>query len=294
MAKASGVHLVDPSPKTIFEANSFGTGVLIQEAIKKGAKDIFLGIGGSATHDLGTGILRSLGVKFYDDKGNILESPQELFRLDSIDFSSLENLPQDLHITFLCDVNNKLLGENGAAYTYAKQKGAETKALIEKCEELSKVFYKYFQENLGIEIGNRAGDGAAGGLPSIIRVLINAELKSGASFIFDIANIDSLISKVSIVITGEGSFDQQSYYGKGPGLLLERAKLEDIYSIALCGKISPQVYRESNRNISFFSINNSSESLSEAIINTKNNLYVCSKNILSVLKLGLKQKKQLN
>jgi len=267
---------------------------LIRKAIEKGARDIFLGIGGSATHDLGTGILRSLGVKFLDENDKELKTPSQLLKLKKIDHSSLDTLPDNLKITFLCDVNNKLLGKNGAAYTYAKQKGAETQYLIQKCEELSNIFYNYFNEEKNIEIGNKPGDGAAGGLPSIIRVLIHSELKSGANFTFDIAGIDQILNKVQLVITGEGSFDKQSFFGKGPGLLLDKARKLNKYSIVLCGKISPDVYIKDQQNVSFLSINNSSEEIKIAIKNTDRNLYSSAKSVLKVLKLGLKYQKQLN
>lgn len=294
MAKASGVHLIDPSPKTIFEATSFGTGVLIQEAIEKGSKEIFLGIGGSATHDLGTGILRALGVKFYNKNKEELRTPEELFDLDSINYSNLDNLPKDLKITFLCDVNNKLLGDNGAAYTYARQKGANSEKLIAKCEKLSELFYSFFKTNYNIEIGNEAGDGAAGGLPSIIRVLLDAKLKSGASFLCDIVNLENVIKDVDLVVTGEGAFDSQSFFGKGPGYLINKAREVDAYTLVLSGKIEPEVYENQGDIISFLSINNSLENLDQALRYTERNLYNTTINALSLYKAGLKTKEAAN
>lgn len=291
MAKASGLHLIDPSPKTVFKATSYGTGVLILKAINKGAKDIFLGIGGSATHDLGTGILRAIGVKFYNKDKDELKTPEELFNLDSIDYSSLESLPKDFKITFLCDVSNRLLGFDGAAYTYAKQKGATTDKLVEKCESLSEMFYKHFKKNYNKEIGNQDGDGAAGGLPSIIRVLTNAELKSGASFLYDIVNLDQMMREVSLVITGEGAFDSQSYFGKGPGYLIDKAKEADKHTLVLSGKIESEVYEKELKDISFLSINNSLEDLDSAIKYTERNLFYTTKNILNLYKAGLKNKR---
>lgn len=290
MARASGVHLIDPSPKTIFEATSFGTGVLIRKAIEKGFKEIFLGIGGSATHDLGTGILRALGVKFYNKNKEELKTPEELFSLNSIDYSKLDNLPKDLRITFLCDVNNKLLGDKGAAYTYAKQKGANSEKLIAKCESLSELFYNHFKANYDIEIGNKAGDGAAGGLPSIIRVLMNAELMSGASFLFDIVNLEDTLREFNLVITGEGAFDSQSFFGKGPGYLIDRARKVNAFTLVLSGKVDSEVFKNQDNNISFFSINNSLESIEQALKNTEINLYNTAKNALSLYKAGLKTK----
>jgi len=294
MAKASGLHLIEASLKTLFKATSYGTGVLILKAIDKGAKDIFLGIGGSATHDLGTGILRALGVKFYNKDKEELETPEELFYLDSIDYSSLDNLPKDLKITFLCDVNNRLLGSNGAAYTYAEQKGAVTEGLIKKCEKLSEILFKHFKRNYNIEIGNKDGDGAAGGLPSIIRVLINAELRSGASFLYDIVNLDNIMEEVSLVITGEGAFDSQSYFGKGPGYLIGKAKEFNKHTLVLSGKIESEVYEKELKNISFLSINNSLESIDKAIKYTERNLFYTTKNTLNLYKAGLKTKEAAN
>lgn len=291
MAKASGIHLINPTPKTISKATTYGTGVLLRKVMQMGSRDIFLGIGGSATHDVGTGILRALGVKFYNNENEELFTPTDFFELDRVDFSALECLPKDLKIVFLCDVNNKLLGPTGSAYTYAPQKGAVNKELVDKCEELSQVFFTHFRD-LGYEIGNQPGDGAAGGLPSIIRVLINSEMKTGVSFLNNLVDLDHIIKNVDLIITGEGKFDEQSFYGKGPGYIIDRARKYNKHVLVLSGLFSREVFHASKENTtSFISINNSLESIEEALENTETNLYQTSKNSLALFLAGFKNKK---
>jgi len=220
MALASGLHLLLPDEYNVLQATSYGTGLLIKEAISKGCKHIYLGLGGSATHDLGTGILQALGVVFLDTDYNVLHTPEELINFKYIDDSGIKELSDDIKFTLLCDVNNPLLGPLGAANVFAPQKGAKSEKLILSCEELSKRFASYFNERHMI-VGDKPGDGAAGGIPALLRVFCNAEIASGVLFTADISELPSKLAKSDLVITGEGSFDEQSFYGKGPGTIID-------------------------------------------------------------------------
>lgn len=223
MAQTSGVHLIKPSPKTLGKANTYGVGLVLMEALRLGAEEIYIGIGGSATHDLGTGVLRACGVKFLDKNSKQLKTPNELKRFTSIDFSEMSPLFDSVKLKILCDVDNTLLGLQGAAYVYARQKGAFTDFHIEKCEDLSRRFVEYFAEH-NIQIGGLPGDGAAGGFASILRHFTNTEMLSGMDFLEQLSNIKEKIEAVDLIITGEGRFDKQSYYGKGPGYIVREAE----------------------------------------------------------------------
>ena len=220
MASASGLHLIDLDDRDIHRATTYGTGLLINSALERGCKTIYLGIGGSATHDLGTGILRALGVRFLDKNGQELTEPREMVQVATIDTSQLNPLTREVEFIILCDVNNPLLGKTGAAYTFGPQKGAHTQVDLTRCEGLSEIFTEYFKAR-GIMIGLEPGDGAAGGIPALLRPLLNAKVRSGADFTAEIARLEEQIAAADLVITGEGQFDEQSFYGKGPGTVIE-------------------------------------------------------------------------
>jgi glycerate kinase len=282
MALASGIDLIKVSENTILESTTYGTGLLVLEAIRVGARTINLGIGGSATHDLGTGILRALGVRFLDKYNNELRSPNELLNLHKVDDSALISLPNDLKINFLCDVNNTLLGKDGAAEVYAPQKGAFNRALIDKCEELSKTIVSYYKNN-GINIGDKESDGAAGGLPSIIRVLLNTSVKPGINLISEVYDLEEVLKNVDLILTGEGSFDKQSYYGKGPGYIINKGTENNIPVVVLTGNIDVDTISEDN--IFFFQINKKIDTIDTLIRSTKANLFETAYNVLKLCKL---------
>lgn len=268
MAGASGMALLKPEEQNCFHTTTLGTGEVILDAIKKGAKTIILGIGGSATNDCGIGMANALGYKFEDKNGVELKTIGK--NLSKIQHINTDDVIEDLNnIDFkvACDVTNALYGEQGAAYIYGPQKGAsenEIKQLDEGLKNISHVFIKQFGKN----IQNIKGAGAAGGMGAGAMVFLNAELKSGIDLIKGLIGFDERIQGANWIITGEGKLDNQTLSGKTIQGVLTSAKKHQIPLAALCGSVSL-----SNENAKKLGI-----SYSDAVINQAKNLDDAMKN----------------
>ncbi|MDD8048875.1 MAG: glycerate kinase [Thomasclavelia sp.] len=229
MATINGITLVDN--KNIQSYNTYGTGQLIVDALNKGYKEIYLAIGGSATNDGGIGMASALGIKFLDINNNELPPiPINLKKIKSIDYSRLNSKIKNTKIIVMCDVNNPLLGKNGASYVYAKQKGASDKDIKELDEGLSHLA-KVINNNQELT----PGAGAAGGLGYGLLSFVGASLKPGIETVMDITDFDNHVKDCDLVITGEGRLDIQSLNGKVPIGVSKEASKYGIKTIAIVG-----------------------------------------------------------
>jgi glycerate 2-kinase len=237
MADASGLRLLKKDELNPMQASSFGTGELIKAALNKGVSRVIIAMGGSATVDGGCGILSALGITFLDVAGKPLKAiPEELINVCKIDTSSLDERIYDTGIVILCDVENKLLGPQGAAAVFGPQKGASPAdvKLLEK-----------FLENLVAATVAQAGrnmdriryGGAAGGASAGLYAWLGAKLVNGIGYFLSLTNFDETLSRANLVITGEGSIDRQTLNGKGPYGVAVKAKEKGIKVIGLAGKI---------------------------------------------------------
>lgn len=212
VALASGITIEKENDALL--SSSFGTGQLIKNAIDDGAKNIIIGLGGSATTDGGTGCLSALGVKFSDAKGKELEPcGEKLSEIQSIDISGIDKRLGDVRITVLCDVKNPLYGKNGSAYIFAPQKGADeaqTELLDKGLEHLSELCKKLFQK----DYSSFEGAGAAGGLGFALKAFCNGEFRSGIDYVLDLCDFEKEAKEADMIITGEGRLDSQSLMGK--------------------------------------------------------------------------------
>lgn len=235
MASASGLPLIKTDERNVLNSNTYGTGELILDAIKNGAKKIYLGIGGSATNDLGIGCLAALGVNFLDaDKKTIDPIPANFKKIVEIDTSTLTKEVLDTEFVIMCDVKNPLLGNDGATYIYGKQKGITEKDMPEFEEGMAHIC-KVIEDKTKVTISNREGCGAAGGLGAGLLAFTNASIQSGVDTILEILEFNEKLSGSNLVITGEGRMDNQSAFGKvafGVGSL---CKANNIPCIALVG-----------------------------------------------------------
>jgi glycerate kinase len=232
MANASGMKLLAREDLNPMKTSSFGTGQLIVKAIKTGAKKIFLGIGGSATVDGGMGMMEAMGVKFYNQNNEILiGSGSNLLHIKSIDTKNLIKF-QDIEINIICDVDNPLLGINGAANVFAPQKGASPEMVV-KLENGLANFENIIKTYSGIETAGIAGCGAAGGIPIGLVAFMNAVIMEGSEYVLDLLSFDKHVKWADIVITGEGKFDSQSLCNKAPFAVAKRAKKygKPVYAI---------------------------------------------------------------
>ena len=234
MAEASGLALLSDAKRNPTKTSTMGVGEMILDAIDRGAKTIHLGIGGSATNDAGIGMLAALGYRFLDREGRPLKPTGGVLAfVASIDNSQVDSRVDRTNFHVMCDVNNRLLGKNGATYTYGKQKGADGE-MQAKLEEGMKHFYKVVRK-MKPEAKDFPGAGAAGGLGYACKVFLNSEMVSGIENILSLNRFDELLTDVDYVVTGEGRIDGQSIRGKCVSGVLAHAKRKGTPVIAIVG-----------------------------------------------------------
>ncbi|MDW2799284.1 glycerate kinase [Clostridium boliviensis] len=235
MAKASGLPMVPSEKRNPLYTTTYGTGELIKAALDEGYRNIAIAIGGSATNDGGMGAMTALGVKFLDKEGNQLTGyGKDLGSVDRIDISGLHPAVKETEFTVMCDVMNPLTGQNGATYTFGKQKGG-TPEVLKRLETDMKSYAGKLLELTGIDVDQIKGTGAAGGLGAALNVFLNANMKSGIETVLDLIQFDSLLEGVDLVVTGEGRMDWQSAFGKVPSGIGMRCKKRRIPAVAIVG-----------------------------------------------------------
>lgn len=211
LAACSGVALLKSEERNPMITSSYGTGIQIQEAIQKGAKQIILGIGGSATNDGGMGILSAMGFLFLDGEGNSLEpSGQSLGLIQKI--MSPVVLPA-VNFEIACDVNNPLYGPEGAAIVFSEQKGA-TVQQAQLLDDGLKHFAAVIQRETGKDVSGFPGTGAAGGIAAGLMAYLPVKIIEGTKLVLKASNIENRLHDADIIITGEGKIDRQSFRGK--------------------------------------------------------------------------------
>ena len=237
MASASGLPLVPEEQRNPWETTSYGTGEMIRDALDRGLRDISIAIGGSATNDGGMGCARALGVRFLDKTGKELSGcGKDLARVHRIDMSGLDTRVRECVFTVMCDVTNPLCGEQGATYTFGKQKGG-TPEILKELEAGMQNYRKILKQQFGVDMDTVAGAGAAGGLGAALMVFLDGSLKSGIETVLDLVGFDERLEGVSLVVTGEGAADWQSVYGKVMQGVGVRCKAKGIPAAAIVGSI---------------------------------------------------------
>ena len=237
MAAASGLTLLKQEERNPLLTSTYGTGELILDALNRGCRRFLVGIGGSATNDGGTGMLRALGFRFLDSEGNALQGGGEILeRIARIDDSAVCREVRESCFTVAYDVTNPLYGERGAAYVYAPQKGADER-MVEQLDRGLRNFARVVEEFNGAQIGVLEGAGAAGGLGGGFKALLGAKLERGITMVIQAMHFDKIIEGSDLVVTGEGRIDRQSVMGKAPSGVLAVAKAQNIPTIAIAGGV---------------------------------------------------------
>lgn len=235
ISNTSGLELV--ANKDVMNYTTYGLGELISDVLDK-SKRIVIFLGGSATSEGGAGMLSALGVKFYDDKGRIIyPTPNKLKKLMIVDVANLDRRLKNKEIIAACDVTNPLLGKMGANNIYAKQKGATNELLV----DLEKTMERYanLSELVNQKISrNDPATGAAGGVSFALVNYLNAKTSSGVKLILEESNFVNEISDADLVITGEGTTDKQTLYGKAAFGVIKEAKKQGVRTCLLSGKIN--------------------------------------------------------
>lgn len=223
MASASGMKTLRNEELNPMQASSFGTGELIADAIKHGVSEVWLGLGGSATVDGGTGLLEALGFRFFDQSDKLVKgNGAGLSEIRRIEFPEKE-FASHVRFKLICDVDNPLLGDDGAARVFAPQKGA-TPEMVEELEFGLENWRSVLMQHNKNDYSTENGAGAAGGISVALCALLNAEIVSGADFILDKLHFNEYAEWADLIITGEGKLDSQSLNKKAPYVVASRAR----------------------------------------------------------------------
>ncbi len=237
MATASGLALLTKERLNPLLTTTRGTGDLIKAALDLGVAHLIVGIGGSATNDGGIGMAAALGARFLDENGYPVEPVGgALATIQHIDLSGLDPRLAGVRIEAICDVDNPLLGERGAAQVYAPQKGAtpeQVRILDAGLAQLSVVI----ERDLGLDVRDLPGAGAAGGLGAGLKAFFKAELRRGVDLVLDLVGLNEQLRDADLVLTAEGQIDFQTTFSKAPAGVAERAHAHGVPCIAIAGSV---------------------------------------------------------
>ena len=286
MASAAGITLVPDSEKNPLLATSYGVGEMINDAIQRGCRNFIIGIGGSVTNDGGIGMLKALGVRFLDEKGEDAgEGGQALAKVARIDVSGMNPLLKECHIQVACDVNNPLCGENGSTYVYGPQKGV-TEDMKKTLDEAMAHFARVTSETLENDYMNTPGAGAAGGLGYAFLAYTGAALTPGIELILDAVGLEEELSGADVVVTGEGRLDFQTAMGKAPVGVARLAKKYNAKVIAFAGSVTKEATACNKEGIdAFFPILRGVCTLAEAMdpVAARNNMTATVEQVFRLL-----------
>jgi glycerate kinase len=238
MAQASGLTLLSPEERNPLRTSTFGTGQMIMDAFNRGCRRFTIGLGGSATNDGGTGMLEALGFRFMDRTGRLISGccGQKLHEITSIDTSMVPEELLSSSFTVVCDVETPFYGKQGATRVFAPQKGASASD-IENLESGMQSFASIVMSKYGIDLGKTEGSGAAGGTGGALYAFLGGKLRKGADLILDAVRFEEIIENADLVITGEGRIDSQTFRGKLPSRVLDRADRKGIPVLAIAGSV---------------------------------------------------------
>jgi len=239
MAEAAGLIRVPVEKRNPFKTTTFGLGQLIGHALDRSIRKFVIGIGGSATTDGGAGMAQALGVKFYDENGDEITENMNAELIGNCRDMSINDIHPAIaesEFRVACDVDNPLLGSNGAVYTYSQQKGASLYELPILEQNMTK-YCHLIESHFKMKISDIPGAGAAGGLGAGLIAFLGAGLESGIDLILDTVKINQMLAECDLVITGEGKIDRQTLQGKVVTGVAKRARQYSIPVIGVTGKL---------------------------------------------------------
>ncbi|MGD9143421.1 MAG: glycerate kinase [Dehalococcoidia bacterium] len=243
MAAASGLNRISEAVRDAMSAGTRGTGELILAALEGGYRSIIIGLGDSATTDGGSGMAQALGIKLLDKSNHsIPPGGKGLLSLERIDISGRNPLIPESKITCACDVSNPLYGPHGAAYIYGPQKGAGPED-IELLDAGLRKLAGVIKRDIGKDVSEIPGGGAAGGLAAGLVAFLDASLRSGIDIVCEAISFENHLERAGIVLTGEGRIDSQTPRGKSICGIAARAKKAGVPVIAFAGELGDG-YRE--------------------------------------------------
>ncbi|MGF1835416.1 glycerate kinase [Photobacterium sanguinicancri] len=291
MAAASGLHLVPNEQRNPLQTTTYGTGELIIAALEQGVEHIIVGIGGSATNDGGIGMAQALGIQLLDASGKeIGYGGGALARLATIKMDNVDPRLAKINLEVACDVDNPLCGPKGASHIFGPQKGASP-SMVEQLDANLAHYAELIKTQLGNDVKDTAGAGAAGGLGAALIGLFSASLRPGIEIVMDAVDLKAQLAGADLVITGEGRIDSQTVHGKTPIGVARCAKAFGIPVVGIAGCLSNDCHVVHEHGIdAVFSVVPRSVSLEEALRDAAVNVELTSANVARVLKLGLLNK----
>ena len=273
IAEACGLHLVALKKRNPMNTSSFGVGELILAATDEGAEHIIIGLGGSATNDGGMGFLKAIGVQFLDSFGKELTGGVEsLNTLLDINITSIDSRLKGVSFEIACDVDNPLIGPQGASVIFGSQKGADEK-MINQLDNLLSHYSRIASSKLNNNLSMHPGAGAAGGIGYGFLAFLKADQKSGVQIILEKLNFEQHLSTTDLVITGEGRFDSQSLRGKAPMGVIDYARKHKCSIFVIAGSTENDEILENKYDIDkLFSIISNDLSFEQSIVNPHDSL----------------------
>ncbi len=237
MAEINGLTTLSPIERNPMKTSTYGTGELIKDALEKGFRRFIIGIGGSATNDAGMGMIQALGAHLYDKQGNELGQGGKIMeQIAHINLNHLHPALKESTFIVACDVQNPFCGPQGAAYVFARQKGASEEQ-IRQLDEGMRHLALLIERDFSYNINKVKGSGAAGGLGGAFATFLQAHLQSGIDLLLNAVDFDRKITNADWIITGEGKADRQTAEGKVPAGVLKRAKKANIPVMLIAGKV---------------------------------------------------------
>jgi glycerate 2-kinase len=237
MAEASGLKRLPGGRLAPLEASTSGTGELVRAALDRGTRQLVLGIGGSATTDGGAGMAAALGVRFLDQGGAELPpGGAALLRLARVDVTGLDPRLRQVEVTVASDVDNPLVGPEGAAHVYGPQKGAGPDDVLLLDSALRR-YARVLADDLGLELAATPGAGAAGGLGAGAIAFLGARIRPGIELVLELIGFQDAVAGADLVVTGEGKLDAQTLRGKAPVGVARAANAHGVPVVALAGAV---------------------------------------------------------
>lgn len=277
MAAAAGLPLIAETEKDPSQTSTYGVGLMILDALQRGASPIYIGLGGSATVDGGTGAASAMGIRFEDEAGQPITNGGGLQKIVQIHHQEFDQLALAEKITFLLDVDNPLCGPDGAAAIYGPQKGASQEQIWDLDQGLHNLANLIDQET-GLALRELSGIGAAGGFALPFLAYANARMVSGIDFVLDTLGFEEKLEGAQILITGEGRTDAQSAMGKAISAVASRAHRLGVRVAVISGLLG-----EGADNMFALGVDDllqatpEGQELDEALANAKDNLRFASR-----------------
>ncbi len=241
VAAACGLPLLAEAERNPMKTTTEGVGIMIADALSRGASRLIIGLGGSATVDGGVGMMGALGARFYDSHGHLTGLDGEsMTGIAGADFSGLDPRLQQVEIELICDVTAPLVGPRGAAAVFGPQKGADA-AMVGRLDRGLSSLAALLKNVSGVDTASMTGAGAAGGIGAPLIALCGARLSRGIDRILELIGFETIIADADLVVTGEGRLDGQSFMGKTVSGVMRAAAKAGVNVVIITGSVDPSL-----------------------------------------------------